>query len=1762
MRNNLNNLSGVFSPSQDLERMLASPTTSSFTTRRQNIQTPSFMVSPIVSRGGLFSPLPSLGDDETLSATNRTEIFSKDDDDKSSVRVVVRVRPLFDNETQNCIQVDPATKRSLQVISNNPKEKPKTFTFDHVASPTTTQKDMFEFCGKPIVDSYLAGYNGTIFCYGQTGSGKTFTMGTSHNDDVMEDDLLSSMHNLHLPSSAGLIPRVLSYIFSEIEKKRQQKEIKFIVSCSFLEIYNERITDLLDSTPKLPLFNGGTVSKSLNLREDIKSGVYVEQLIHEDIATPVEALAILKKGLSNRHVGSTSMNNQSSRSHSVFTIYMKSQETSEGGTKTRTSRLNLIDLAGSERQSTSNTEGDRLKEACSINKSLSTLGKVIKDLVDVANGISRHVQYRDSKLTFLLKDSLGGNSKTCVIANISPAINSLSESLSTLTFAQRAKRIKNEAKINEETSGSITFLQEQIKLLRKQLLEANKRVSEVPQTPTPQLSMDENEKEQYIIALQQQHVYLSAQTDEHEEKNSILTHRVEELKKVASSKDRLLTSTRFLLRLREAKIARLTGKSVKNPKQDFVSGLDFDFDRPQSPQKFSKFNFENFTLDNEEQFLSIADSALQKALSPEQHPDVIQLKIENMELKDQLNSYESQFSKQFGANKELFKELHSYIQSLELSIRHLTGEKEQLANKIQDMEKSHRRNSSILQEQVAISENQTLLGEITRLEQMYEESLETIASLKKDITQSQEKEQMAWSELESIKQLLEQVASDKENMLSENIKLKEERTQIEAMLEGLENQQMVQKGQEETIRMLEEMREREEMAKHEAESKLILAHQEIEALKQQLESTEQLFGESMQENEQSNEEISKLKVVIETLNTSIDTLSFREQELLLSISERDASIESLKSQLEEVKSKESMFAEQTQQKETVLSSQLEQEVATKCMLMSALDEKEKALMSSFEQIKHYGEANDKLKDSIQVSERDLAEMKDKYQSTIDELEQLNTIHKEFLESEDKSRRESEEQINSLQELIEALKFELGENMEANKILNEELEQSKSQFTDQISELTLALEKQVQLVNNISSEKDITLRELNEKLHNENIILKMKEAELSKLTSEIETLKINFSESEQNYESITQLAEESIVKLQDRENQLVEEIQTMNGKITTYIEENEKLKECARVSERELIEMTEKYQSALNTLQTIKSTHEDAINNLKQCLALEQERNDDLLQHLSSMGNTSEEEKKQLLENEEQLRREREEQINSLQELIEALKFELGENMEANKILNEELEQSKSQFTDQISELTLALEKQVQLVNNISSEKDSMFRELNDKLINENIELKLKETEISNLTSELESFKRKYSEVQQHNESITQLAEESIEKLQEREQEVQKLEEQVSNLETELDSKGQELNNSNQKLNSTLRQLEALKTSSDGASNENIKLLSTIESLEDQIKSKQNEIEQQLESIRSLQSGEEFTRLTEKLNTVEKKCESLVKTLQTERETLLRKESDLNDLRNNYDESKEQLSTLEKRSLSQQMIHEETLKKLKEKYKSEKNQLEASLESLRQKYADSVTEVNSLKEELESLRKDHEKIIGHNNHKQKIQYQLKIKRENDELRDELQRAQKELSDMKRQFNPPPRPALFGNTNFEKNHSPTEVPLRDRTSFYIKRGPTTSESASLPTPLNLNQSALTKDRPIMGRSKMLVSNITTRNFSPVDKENVEELKTPQTASLNTSSLFGGNRKRRNIGDSNPNETSALFDADVTESSTKKVKPTEVDEKPKFR
>ncbi|KAK8884771.1 Kinesin-like protein kif3a [Tritrichomonas musculus] len=356
-----------------------------------------------------------------------------------NIKVVVRCRPLSKKEIDRgnfeIIRMDPS-KNTVYLIKKPDDQEPKSFLFNSVYPNSADQQFIYDDCARPIIDSVLEGYNGTIFAYGQTGTGKTYTM---------EGDISSEQNK-------GIILHAFDHIFARISGV---KNIQFLVRASYLQIYMEDVCDLL-----------GDPSKKLHVRQ-LDTGVTVVGLSSHIVKNPKEITDLLLNGAKNRTTGATAMNQQSSRSHSVFTIIIEQQE--EDG-RTKMGKLNLVDLAGSERLGKTEATGQRAKEGAKINQSLLALGNVISALVTG----SKHVAYRDSKLTQLLQDSLGGNAKTVMVATLGPANYNYDETLSTLLYATRARDIKNIPKINEDPKDALLGqLKAQIDALKKQLEEQN-----------------------------------------------------------------------------------------------------------------------------------------------------------------------------------------------------------------------------------------------------------------------------------------------------------------------------------------------------------------------------------------------------------------------------------------------------------------------------------------------------------------------------------------------------------------------------------------------------------------------------------------------------------------------------------------------------------------------------------------------------------------------------------------------------------------------------------------------------------------------------------------------------------------------------------------------------------------------------------------------------------------------------------------------------------------------------------------------------------------------------------------------------------------------------------------------------------------------------------------------------------------------------------------------------------------------------------------
>ncbi|KAH7320020.1 P-loop containing nucleoside triphosphate hydrolase protein [Stachybotrys elegans] len=411
-----------------------------------------------IDRTGAVSPAESLMSTATTGTKRKEREFETEvGGEETNINVVVRCRGRNDREIKEnsavVVNTDGIKGENVKLHMGANALNNKTYNFDRVYSPAADQTVVFDDTVKPILEEMLAGYNCTIFAYGQTGTGKTYTM---------SGDMTNTMGMMS--DEAGIIPRVLQQLFNKLEIDDREHAVK----CSFIELYNEELRDLLsvDESAKLRIYDDASRRGH--------SSTIVQGMEEKHIKTAAEGIKVLQDGSLKRQVAATKCNDLSSRSHTVFTITAYVKKTNENGVDdfVNAGKLNLVDLAGSENIQRSGAENKRAAEAGLINKSLLTLGRVINALVDH----SSHIPYRESKLTRLLQDSLGGRTKTCIIATISPAKANLEETISTLEYAFRAKNIRNKPQLNAiDKKTLLKDFTSEIEKLKGELISARQR---------------------------------------------------------------------------------------------------------------------------------------------------------------------------------------------------------------------------------------------------------------------------------------------------------------------------------------------------------------------------------------------------------------------------------------------------------------------------------------------------------------------------------------------------------------------------------------------------------------------------------------------------------------------------------------------------------------------------------------------------------------------------------------------------------------------------------------------------------------------------------------------------------------------------------------------------------------------------------------------------------------------------------------------------------------------------------------------------------------------------------------------------------------------------------------------------------------------------------------------------------------------------------------------------------------------------------------
>ncbi|XP_035881715.1 centromere-associated protein E isoform X6 [Phyllostomus discolor] len=1081
--------------------------------------------------------------------------------EEGAVAVCVRVRPLNSREEA----LGEATQVYWKTGNNTvyQVDGSKSFNFDRVFHSNETTKNVYEEIAVPIIDSAIQGYNGTIFAYGQTASGKTYTM-------MGSEDYL------------GVIPRAIHDIFQKIEKFPDRE---FLLRVSYMEIYNETITDLLCDTRKM---------KPLIIREDFNRNVYVSDLTEEVVYTSEMALKWITKGEKNRHYGITKMNQRSSRSHTIFRMILESREKGEPSNcegSVKVSHLNLVDLAGSERAAQTGAEGMRLKEGCNINRSLFILGQVIKKLSD--GQVGGFINYRDSKLTRILQNSLGGNAKTRIICTITPV--SFDETLSTLQFASTAKYMKNTPYVNEVSSDEAL-----LKRYRKEIMDLKKQLEEVSLETRAQAM----EKDQLAQLLEEKDLLQKVQI----EKIQNLTRML-----VTSSS---LTSRQELKAKIKRRVTWCPGKINKMKDSNYINEFNMPTNTPKSLKS-------SVTLGGEidESICSEADvfsNTLDIVTDIEWNPATKLLSQENLE--SELNSLRADYD------------------NLVLDYERLRKENEEMEVKLK--EKNDLDEFEVLERKAEKDQEMQLIHEISNLKnlvkhaEVYNQDLENELNSKVDLLKEKENQ---------IKKLQEYIESQKSESMkmdlsyssedTEDLKQKKQ-TLLDAETVALDAKRESAFLRSENLELKEKMKELESICKQ--------MENDIQLHQSRLEAKKKIQIDLEKELQSSFNEITRLTSLIDG-NVPKDLLCNLELERKITDLQKELKKEvevnealhkkvNLLSELTSLPSEVEMLRKEINDK----SEELYLMTSEKDKLFSELTHKESRIQDLLEEIK-------KTKDDLASTQLNYKridqefedfknchiEFEQKYNMVLEENARINQEIENLSKHRTQELQQNQERLNEVEELKEQLASRDSslQTVESEKtLITEKLQQT----LEEVRTLTLERDTFRQLQESLQIERDQLKSDIEDTVHmNIDTQEQLRNAleSLKQYQETINTLEMRISEESSKNSHIEGNAEETKDEFQEeiREAQDIQE-QSFNKKekdneTKKIINEMEQLKEQLKTKESSLLrlemekhELSERLQESHEEMESIAKERDD-LQRLQEVL---QSENDQLKENMEEI----------------------------------------------------------------------------------------------------------------------------------------------------------------------------------------------------------------------------------------------------------------------------------------------------------------------------------------------------------------------------------------------------------------------------------------------------------------------------------------------------------------------------------------------------------------
>ncbi|KAF9358090.1 Kinesin-like protein kif15 [Mortierella sp. AD094] len=1412
--------------------------------------------------------------------------------------------------------------------------KTDTFTYDCVGGEFTTQEQVFSDVGKIIVEQCVKGYNGTIFAYGQTGSGKTYTMQGP-----------STMTNLANHSERGIIPRCLEYLFELIAREEQMvSSVKYLCKASYIEIYNEMIYDLLDNS---------TTARAT--REDIKRGVYVDGVTEESIHNPEDAYKLFEQGAANRHISATAMNRESSRSHTVLTLTIQSMALVDGINHIRESRFNLVDLAGSERQKLANTEGMRLKEAGNINRSLLCLGSVINALGEIASGHSRHVHYRDSRLTFLLKDSLGGNSNTFIVANVSPSALCHQESLSTLRFAQRAKMIRNKAVVNEDIQGNINELRAEIQRLKAEL--SMKRVTSGPEdlSVTHKLLLETLAK---LRTEQEEHLAMA-------QKGFMLDD-------ACKAREKQIQSAQLIIKFKESALASYR-KGATNAALEAEKGalqeeiaqlrkqLDFhpevlkvkaeNLSLREMLQKYEKYQagleeFEEKQKKDKEYLYNLSGKLVELELENEN----LRAKLGSTTPKSHMDSEEIEFPKIEGiedimqesppklrdADRRFSSDMKSLLQrvtkSRQAEYRRLSGNlgntdlplleggdrdhtRSPLSGNTTPISKVHRTGLDSEESPIGIN----LSDSISAQSNMHSDDTVEMTLLKRDVDRLKDENSLLVDEKAS----LEKDYSDAQFQLITMEKCLEQATnQAEQLGRDLQSNQraLVNMEQDAAMKIMDLNKEMQE---------------QVELMEKMRQASIHVEEELVRIRESHREVEHQLKMTIKDLDDS-------RQRLIENQKEYDNQVEYNMKRINDFQEKESKWdlakADLIKARDD-LEKQLEQEKTRASGTRSELEKEHQKLLEDHEQL---GSRRAKLEESQASLEKELVELRKSnevaaadYQSR---LQVLQEQHEASLKSEQARKETLERYLQEAEEKLCKFKTDLDLASQAMETKTQEasktLEERERQLQEQVEELkTKYVQDREECESRVRSEGEESMRVLRQSL------VEKHEQEIRELKSEAEVQSRALEEARSSLKESIDQAEKVLEARQKVEEELTE------------------TKEQYRVLGRDS-EILKQEKSRLESLIELKTA---------KCEKLE---------------STLDEQKRDL--------------------------SKISLQLQQEQLERERLETTKSELRDKISDMARKIgetEQKLEQARDGHRMLEMEYRTVQDELEHQ---LSKARNELAVKTSENmlnEEYKRKFRELRAQfadlGPTITERQQQGFhERELKRTMELERIREEMDQVQTRSVQLEANLSLA-QEMNEQL--LEDAKASTAKIAEEMEKRLKDVEV---QRQNAEREVEQALETVQ--QKTAELQSLEEQAVLQKQKIQVLEEELSEERTKVERIEATLKEdmaMQEEQEANEKELlaqETKQKLKEEQLMAQRQLLVKMKEEQQAlVKQQLERR-DKTRALFEGLATENGKLMEQVRDLGMVNESMMKHQNPKQKLQYHVKIKQENNELRIENQR----------------------------------------------------------------------------------------------------------------------------------------------------------------